>query len=96
MFGRTEPREVWGPSSEQPQLSLNASIAGLRQVHNISGNISGLIGCHIYICLFMIIAKEIRTKQGLYCACGMHCCWGQILPKLSLSAHQNALSASVQ
>ncbi|DBA85336.1 TPA: hypothetical protein ACH3X2_006023 [Trebouxia sp. C0005] len=31
MFGRTEPWEVWGPSSEQPQLGLNASIAGLRQ-----------------------------------------------------------------
>ena len=32
MFGRIEPWEVWGPSSEQPQLGLNASIAGLRQV----------------------------------------------------------------
>ncbi|DBA94973.1 TPA: hypothetical protein ACH3X1_002498 [Trebouxia sp. C0004] len=31
MFGRTEPWEVWGPSSEQPHLGLNASIAGLRQ-----------------------------------------------------------------
>lgn len=31
MFGRTEPWEVWGPSSEQPELGLNASIAGLRQ-----------------------------------------------------------------
>lgn len=32
MFGRTEPWEVWGPSSEKPELGLNASIAGLRQV----------------------------------------------------------------
>ena len=32
MFGRTQPWEVWGPSSEQPDLGLNASIAGLRQV----------------------------------------------------------------
>ena len=34
MFGRTEPWEVWGPSSEQPELGLNASIAGLRQVQS--------------------------------------------------------------
>lgn len=32
MFGRTEPWEIWGPSSEKPELGLNASIAGLRQV----------------------------------------------------------------
>lgn len=32
MFGRMEPWEVWGPSSEKPELGLNASIAGLRQV----------------------------------------------------------------
>ena len=36
MFGRTKPWEVWGPSSEKPELGLNASIAGLRQVLLVS------------------------------------------------------------
>ncbi|EIE20382.1 Metallo-hydrolase/oxidoreductase [Coccomyxa subellipsoidea C-169] len=31
MFGRTKPWEVWGPSSEKPELGLAASIEGLRQ-----------------------------------------------------------------
>ena len=32
MFGRKVPLEIWGPSSEKPELGLAASIEGLRQV----------------------------------------------------------------
>ena len=32
MFGRKVPLEIWGPSSEKPELGLAASMAGLRQV----------------------------------------------------------------
>lgn len=31
MFGRKVPLEIWGPSSEKPELGLAASIEGLRQ-----------------------------------------------------------------
>ena len=41
MFGRTEPWEVWGPSSEKPELGLNASIAGLRQVNTVDHMVKG-------------------------------------------------------
>ena len=34
MFGRKVPLEIWGPSSEKPELGLAASIEGLRQVHH--------------------------------------------------------------
>lgn len=62
MFGRTEPWEVWGPSSEQPQLGLNASIAGLRQVCSISGNISGLTGCHVYLLLHDLCQRCMHPR----------------------------------
>ena len=31
MFGRKKPWEVWGPSSERPELGTAACIEGLRQ-----------------------------------------------------------------
>ena len=36
MFGRKVPLEIWGPSSEKPELGLAASIEGLRQVSSDS------------------------------------------------------------
>lgn len=35
MFGRKVPLEIWGPSSEKPELGLAASIQGLRQVSTV-------------------------------------------------------------
>ena len=35
MFGRKVPLEIWGPSSEKPELGLAASIEGLRQVESL-------------------------------------------------------------
>ena len=35
MFGRKVPLEIWGPSSEKPELGLAASIEGLRQVGSL-------------------------------------------------------------
>ena len=35
MFGRKVPLEIWGPSSEKPELGLAASIEGLRQVETL-------------------------------------------------------------
>lgn len=35
MFGRKVPLEIWGPSSEKPELGLAASIEGLRQVRSL-------------------------------------------------------------
>ena len=45
MFGRTKPWEIWGPSSETPELFLNAFIAVLRQVTFIVWHVRMQVPC---------------------------------------------------
>lgn len=67
MFGRTEPWEVWGPSSEQPELGLNASIAGLRQV-TIRTCLPACYLLHHVTPSQPVVGKLDRSKAGLACS----------------------------
>ena len=40
MFGRVVPWEVWGPSSETPEIGTKAVIEGLRQVSPMRASLS--------------------------------------------------------
>lgn len=50
----------------------------------------------MYVCLFMIFAKDVCGKQYLSCTRGMDSWWIQTLPKQRLKAHQDVLNASAQ
>ena len=76
MFGRTEPWEVWGPSSEQPELGLNASIAGLRQVFLLLR------------CTTLLMGASCNSQS---CLSGIHCilqhCSKEHYPSSAISIH---------
>lgn len=66
MFGRREPWEVWGPSSEKPELGVAACIDGLRQVSTIPP--PPLPNHHplIYLSVLLHEQKVLHTRPSLF------------------------------
>ena len=71
LFGRTEPWEVCGPSSEKPELWLNASIAGLRQMPPTRTTVSAYLGILLAQSKPSLLCCSVLPGSVLCCAVGI-------------------------